>query len=203
MDNVAEVEYRDIPGLAGYRAGSDGTIWSCWARGSALGSKGCGSISRIGTTYHKIRGRPHCKSGHIEIRLKGGKKHYKKFWKVHQLILWAFVGPCPDGMTDCRHLNGIPSDNRIVNLKWGTRQENIHDAIRHGTFRGGGMTVGNTVAFGESKSLSEWSKDVRCVVNYKTLFGRVRYIKMDPEKAITLGTKKGSVIQLSDGRSVD
>jgi hypothetical protein len=30
-------------------------------------------------------------------------------------------------------LNGDPADNRWTNLAWGTRRENVHDAISHGT----------------------------------------------------------------------
>lgn len=51
---------------------------------------------------------------------------------VHRLVLEAFVGPCPEGM-ECRHLNGNPKDNRLVNLCWGTRKENQADRRLHGT----------------------------------------------------------------------
>jgi len=51
---------------------------------------------------------------------------------VHRLVLESFVGPCPDGM-QCRHLNGIKTDNRLENLCWGTPKENYHDMIIHGT----------------------------------------------------------------------
>lgn len=50
---------------------------------------------------------------------------------VHHLVLDAFVGPRPAG-TECRHLNGVPSDNRLVNLQWGTSSENSFDVVRHG-----------------------------------------------------------------------
>ena len=36
----------------------------------------------------------------------------------------AFVGPRPEG-NEVLHLNGNPSDNRLENLKYGTRRENI------------------------------------------------------------------------------
>jgi hypothetical protein len=51
---------------------------------------------------------------------------------VHSLELTAFIGPRPPGM-ECRHLNGDPQDNRLINLTWGTRQENANDKMRHGT----------------------------------------------------------------------
>jgi hypothetical protein len=50
---------------------------------------------------------------------------------VHVLVLTAFVGPCPDG-NEALHFNDIPDDNRLSNLRWGTRSQNNHDAIRNG-----------------------------------------------------------------------
>jgi len=42
------------------------------------------------------------------------------------------VGPCPEGHVT-RHLNGDPTDNRLENLRWGTRSENQRDSVKHGT----------------------------------------------------------------------
>lgn len=52
--------------------------------------------------------------------------------KIHRVMCEAFYGPCPPGH-EVRHLNGIKTDNRIENLRWGTGSENIRDTIRHGT----------------------------------------------------------------------
>ena len=54
---------------------------------------------------------------------------------IHQLVLEAFVGPRPEGMTHTRHLNGISSDNRVENLAWGTPLRNALDRYDHGTHR--------------------------------------------------------------------
>ena len=65
-------------------------------------------------------------AGHVSVALGRGNSRC-----VHELVLLAFVG-FPPPNHECRHLNGIPSDNRLENLCWGTRSENILDAVRHG-----------------------------------------------------------------------
>ncbi len=51
---------------------------------------------------------------------------------VHRVVMAVFVGPCPSGH-EVRHLNGNRTDNRLCNLAYGTRKENVADALRHGT----------------------------------------------------------------------
>lgn len=60
-------------------------------------------------------------------RVNGGTQ---AFPHVHRLVLESFVGPRPEGM-QCLHANGDPGDNRLVNLRWGTKAENWEDAKRH------------------------------------------------------------------------
>lgn len=50
---------------------------------------------------------------------------------VHRLVLEAFVGPCPPGM-ESLHENDIGADNRLANLRWGTRSENELEKVRNG-----------------------------------------------------------------------
>lgn len=55
---------------------------------------------------------------------------------IHQLVLLAFIGPCPKGQ-QCRHLDGDSKNNRIENLCWGTASQDREDQARHGTmYRG-------------------------------------------------------------------
>ena len=56
-----------------------------------------------------------------------------KTFKVHVLVCRAFHGEAPDIPTvQVRHINGIPHDNRVENLCWGTAQDNAADRKRHG-----------------------------------------------------------------------
>lgn len=69
-------------------------------------------------------------SGHQQVSFWRGNKTTSRW--VHRLIAETFLGPCPEGM-EVRHLNGDPADNRLENLTYGTRRENLLDRERHGT----------------------------------------------------------------------
>lgn len=90
--------------------------------------------SRPGGTA-RVRGRilrpKALKDGHLTVALCVSGE--RKFCYVHHLVLEAFVGPAPAvGMHAC-HNNGVPSDNRVENLRWGTVSDNMYDSVRHGT----------------------------------------------------------------------
>lgn len=122
-------KYADIPELPGYRAGDDGTIWSCWTTKRIGYRKGTVGVMnpeswRQVAGHNRFRdGRPH----HVVVTLRD-----RKYRHLHRLILLAFVGPCPPGL-ECRHLDGNPFNNRVENLSWGTPFENTADKFRHGT----------------------------------------------------------------------
>jgi len=50
--------------------------------------------------------------------------------KVHQLVMRAFVGPCPKNQ-EINHKNGIKVDNTRTNLEYVTPRQNKDHAIRH------------------------------------------------------------------------
>lgn len=66
--------------------------------------------------------------GYPSVGLTVNGRHYTR--KIHHLLMEAFVGPRLPGQ-EVRHLNGIPTDNRLHNLKYGTHAENINDTVRH------------------------------------------------------------------------
>lgn len=78
--------------------------------------KRCGQILRAGPSN----------SGHLSVVLGRGQTR-----SVHTLVLEAFVGPCPEGHESC-HGDDDPINNKLENLRWGTRSDNLHDAIRNG-----------------------------------------------------------------------
>ena len=50
---------------------------------------------------------------------------------VHRIVVESFVGKIPNGM-EVNHINGIKTDNRLVNLEIVTRSENLKHAYKLG-----------------------------------------------------------------------
>lgn len=112
---VADVEYKDIKEFPGYKAGSDGTIWTC--RNTSQG---------MTSNWRQLKGeyRTRGNNTHIYMRLQKNKKAH--VLGAHTLVLLAFVGPRPEGK-QCCHENDIGTDNRLSNLRWDTAAANIAD----------------------------------------------------------------------------
>jgi hypothetical protein len=90
-------------------------------------------ISRSGKEYiHNKKGKnlkPGIMTrGHLSVAI--GRKNSRT---IHSLVMEAFVSPRPKNM-EILHINGNPSDNCLDNLRYGTRSENIKDAVKHGTW---------------------------------------------------------------------
>ena len=113
--------WKDIPGYEGlYQASSEGNVRS---------------IDRVIQTKRgsrRYRGKllvpaQYCKTGHVSVVL--GKAGVGQ--PVHRLVAITFMGP-PSEHKEVRHKNGNPKDNRLLNLEYGTRTENILDVFALG-----------------------------------------------------------------------
>lgn len=103
------VEYRSIPGCPGYRAGSDGSVWSCWV-GTGRGKpwKQSDRWLKLKPDIRKIDGRKRFTLKNTEGRL---VRKYASFF-----VLIAFIGPKPEGFEAC-HRNGDCTNDRPDNLR--------------------------------------------------------------------------------------
>ena len=119
---MEEVEYRLVVGFPNYRVGDDGSIWSRWVK-----------IKRqwtVGRDWTRLK----CtlQNGYLRVGLRTlDHKKVRRF--VHDIVLEAFVGPCPDGMQGCHFPDRSPLNNRRDNVRWGTPRSNQADRLVHGT----------------------------------------------------------------------
>ena len=119
--------WKDIPGYEGrYQASTEGNIRSVdrvvFSRNRYTGQPFARHIK--GRTLRPGR---FCKNGHVSVVLGHGAVGSP----VHQLIMLTFIGPPPAGQ-EVRHKNGNPTDNRLENLEYGTRTQNILDVFYQG-----------------------------------------------------------------------
>lgn len=69
-------------------------------------------------------------TGYKVVTLRKDGKSFKGF--IHILVAMNFIGKRPPKM-DIRHLDGNKFNNNVKNLAYGTRSENMLDAVKHHT----------------------------------------------------------------------
>lgn len=90
----------------------------------------------------QVRSAPgkHWREGKIRALVLHPSRHYNvsltkdgagRMHAVHRLVALAFLGAPPPGHEVC-HRDGDGLNNRVGNLYWGTRAENMQDKVRHG-----------------------------------------------------------------------
>jgi len=62
--------------------------------------------------------------GYVQVRFSRGAEAVGLL--VHRLVLLAFVGEPPEGM-ECCHGDSVRDNNRLSNLRWGTKGDNMYD----------------------------------------------------------------------------
>lgn len=65
-------------------------------------------------------------NGYITVNLWNGEST-KKF-RVHRLVALTYIDN-PENKSDVNHKNGDKSDNRVRNLEWNTRKENMQHSF--------------------------------------------------------------------------
>jgi hypothetical protein len=121
MTSCPEI-WKDVPGYEGkYQASSLGRIRSLDRRVSI--GKGATRLMR----GRVLRAAGSKKMPHLMVVL-GHGAHGSP---VHQLVALTFLGPRPKGC-DVRHLDGDPLNNKVSNLAYGSRTDNILDVYRIG-----------------------------------------------------------------------
>jgi len=112
----------------------------------------------------KIRRQKNCRKGYKAITLCSNQIH--KTFRVHRLVAIAFI-PNPYNKPEINHLNEQPADNRVENLAWSTRKENVN---------WGSRTAKQVKSFVEKKipAFGNHPKPVLCFSKENVLVGEYR-----------------------------
>lgn len=118
IDFIQGEQWRAIPGHDGYFVSSRGRV--CSIDRIVTRSNGAPQFCRGRILRQKAK-----ESGHLSVTLDMRQSEF-----VHTLVLTAFVCPRPPGL-EALHEDDDPTFNFYHNLRWGTRSQNLVDAIRN------------------------------------------------------------------------
>jgi hypothetical protein len=125
--------WKPAPGIAGYEASDTGRVRSIDRE----------IVLSTGRRYFQ-RGRVLkaglASSGYLTVM--PGRAHGSKC--VHSLVLLSFVGPCPAGQEGL-HWDDVKLNNKLSNLRYGTRSQNMLDSVRNGGWYSPGRVANITV----------------------------------------------------------
>lgn len=80
--------------------------------------------------------------GYIRVGLTKNRKTYQKY--VHRLVAENFI-PNSQNKSQVNHVNGIKDDNRIENLEWVSRSENMTHCFKKLGFKGSNYKKNNGI----------------------------------------------------------
>ena len=111
--------WRTIPNFESYQIDMIGNVWSKIGKGKFLKP----SLDKDGYLYVVLKQH----SSEWE-----SKSYIRKY--IHQLVLLAWIGPCPIGL-ECRHKDNDIINNNISNLEYSSHKVNMRDRYANGTYK--------------------------------------------------------------------
>lgn len=165
-----KVRYRilDFIGWPEFRVGTDGSVWTRLVQIHP----GHGSYFVLGNQW-KERKQATDKDGYKAVTFCVGNRI--KGYRVHRLVLMAFVGPCPKGMVARHYPDHDPANNRLENLSWATQKKNLADRVERGTMMNGEKNHQSKMTAKSVRAMrNEWSDERPTVSHLSRKYGIAR-----------------------------
>lgn len=103
--------------------------------------------------------------GYLRVQING------KQYRVHRLVLEAFVGPCPEGF-ECDHSDRNRRNNALTNLRWLSRTDNNRNRIDNDRVdaRGGTHSYEDMRQFAKEKNARRYASKRQEILEQKSSY---------------------------------
>lgn len=116
---------KEIPDFAGYYADENGNIYSTLKQGCR---NRYDMSKRTAPILLNVR---YTRKGYARVYMRRESTNKREDVYIHRIIAELFI-PNPNNLSEVNHINCQRNDNRVDNLEWVTRQENIDYALKTG-----------------------------------------------------------------------
>lgn len=161
--------FKEIPGYEGYyEIDRQGNVRSI--KRVVITLKGTRTIKSMNIKPRKNN------FGYLEVRLNKDKITKTKF--IHRLLAMTYIINT-ENKPEVNHINGIKLDNRLDNLEWVTKSENMQHAYKIGLIKPKGIKVIDSITGVEFLSIRMASKlrDIKYQTLLKHLSGKTKKVK--------------------------
>lgn len=174
-----------------------------------IGYEGCYEVSNLGrvkSVRRTVRSFPRNRTVPSRIlrqsSLRGGylsvglwKNHLFKRVTVHRIVAQAFI-PNPKKLPQVNHVDGNKLHNRVDNLEWCSREQNMQHAYTHG--------LTNPAAnFGDtSRGLKLTNKTTNEVYEFKSRIAAAKFIDAIKYKSVLISIYRALSARYPDYKSV-
>ena len=118
-----------------------------------------GNVKRVSS---RKRLKPYNRKGYIRVAL--SKDNIAKHMDIHRLVAEAFI-PNPENKPEINHIDGDKSNNKVSNLEWCTRKENMNHAKNTGLWK---MTDDMKKGLDQSKRTYQYDRNYNFIQSFKS-----------------------------------
>lgn len=131
----------------------------------------CDAEGNVYSKWKKLK--PTKRNGYTCVTISNKSGHTTR--NVHRFIAETLI-PNPENKAEVNHIDGVRDNNRVNNLEWVTRQENVNHAMRTGLYK---PTPKNRPTM--SHPVSQYDMDGNFIKNYLSKNEAARQTGVEPK----------------------